>query len=274
MSRSKITYNLLMKVWPWGKAVNWLGDKPLVGTLVRPCFGSEENEAIIIPVDEMVGGTESVVLPFSLLTPLIEGASARVVLNECLCRRGENCQVYPHELGCIFLGDGAAEIAPHLGRSVEVDEALDHVRQAMDAELAPLVVHAAFDAWMLGIPYRRTLAVCFCCDCCCSVRQGLRLGPPAFWGTVVRLPGLSVTVGPACTGCEICLDVCHVAAITLEGGLARIGDACKGCGRCAAVCPAGAISLHVAEEVDVLGQLLARIEQRTDIGLGGTEHGK
>lgn len=55
---------------------------------------------------------------------------------------------------------------------------------------------SSFDAWLLDIPYRRAIAVCFCCDCCCSVRQGLRLGPAAFWETVVRLPGLSVTPGP------------------------------------------------------------------------------
>lgn len=114
MSRSRFTYDLLMKIWPWGKAVNRLGAKPLVGPLLRPCFGSEENEAIIVPVGEVVRGTESVVLPFPLLTPLVEKASVRVILKECLCRRGEGCQAYPRELGCIFLGDGAAEIAPTL----------------------------------------------------------------------------------------------------------------------------------------------------------------
>ena len=148
---------------------------------------------------------------------------------------------------------------------VDVDKAVAHVQQAMDVGLVPLVVHSAFDAWMLGIPYHRTLAICFCCDCCCAIRQGLRLGPPVFWDTVLRLPGLTVMVGPECAGCEVCVEVCHVHAISLSDGQAHISDVCKGCGRCVAVCPNDAIIFHIADDVDVLGRLLARIEQRTDI---------
>ena len=266
MSRSKAVYDLLIKLWPWGQVLNRLGNTPLLAPLLRPCFSAEENEAIIIPVQEAVRGAESVVLPPALLEPLIDRAGVRFVLNECLCRRGEGCSTYPREIGCLFLGAGAAQIAPELGRPVTVDEALAHARRALAKGLVPLVVHSAFDAWLLGIPYRRTLAVCFCCDCCCSVRQGLRLGPQAFWDTVIRLPGLEVRVGDGCTGCGLCLEVCHVGAIRLVNGLAHVGPACKGCGRCAAACPVEAITLHLAEEVDVLAQLTARIEQRTDIG--------
>jgi UDP-glucose 4-epimerase len=266
MSPSRRTYDLVMRLWPWGKAVNRMGNLPLLRPLLRPWFSAESQEAIIVPVQEAVVGTESVVLPFPLLNALVERASARVVLNECLCRRGEGCQAYPRELGCLFLGIGAAAIDPGRGRPVDSAGALAHVQRAMAEGLVPLIVHASFDAWLLDIPYRRMLAVCFCCDCCCTVRHGLRLGPPAFWDTVVRLPGLAVTVGAECTGCGLCVDVCHVEAIRLDDGLAQIGEACKGCGRCAAACPVAAIRLEVGEEVDVLGQLLARIEQRTDIG--------
>jgi ferredoxin len=266
MSRSQHAFNLLIKVWPLGKALNRMGNWPVLGPLLRPCFSSAGNEAIILPVHEAVRGTESVVLPFPLLTPLVSRASARFILNECMCRRGENCQAYPQELGCLFLGDGAAAINPAMGRPASVDEALAHVQRAMDLGLVPLIVHASFDAWLLGIPYRRALAVCFCCDCCCTVRQGLRLGPAAFWETVVRLPGLAVAADADCTGCGACVEVCHVGAISLVDGMARIGEQCKGCGRCAATCPAGAITLRLAEDVDVLDRLIERIEQRTDIG--------
>jgi ferredoxin len=152
-----------------------------------------------------------------------------------------------------------------LGRAADVEEAMAHMRRAMEAGLTPLVVHAAFDAWLVGIPYHRMLAVCFCCDCCCTIRHGLRLGPPAFWDTVVRLPGLAVEVGDGCTGCGSCLDVCPVRAIALKDGCARVGEQCKGCGRCVAACPSGAITLRVDEDTDVLGNLLARIERRTAI---------
>jgi hypothetical protein len=33
------------------------------------------------------------------------------------------------------------------------------------------------------------LTVCFCCECCCAVRNGLRVGPQEFLDILVRLPG-------------------------------------------------------------------------------------
>jgi ferredoxin len=266
MSRSRHIVNLVMALWPWGKALNRAGNWPVLGSLMRPCFDAEDNEAIIIPVHEVVRGTESVALPFSLLPPLVERSTTRTILDACLCRRGENCGAYPHDIGCLFLGDGAAHIDPALGRPASVAEALAHLRQAMDAGLVPLVVHSSFDAWLLGIPYHQTLAVCFCCDCCCSVRQGLRLGPPAFWDTVLRLPGLAAVVGPGCTGCGECLNACPVGAVSVAAGLAHIGQSCKGCGSCASVCPVGAIDFQLAGDADALGWLLGRIQERTDIG--------
>jgi UDP-glucose 4-epimerase len=266
MSPSRRTYDLIMHLWPLGKVINRLGSQPILRSVLEPYFSTQDNEAIILPVNEAVRGTESVVLPSALLTSLIERASARVVLNECLCRRGEGCRAYPHEPGCLFLGEGARGIDPHRGRPVGVEEALAHARQATGIGLVPLIVHAAFDAWLLDIPYRRMLAICFCCDCCCTVRHGLRLGPPAFWDTVVRLPGLNVTVSSTCTGCGLCLETCYVHAVAMENGRARIGERCKGCGRCAARCPEGAITLGLDGHEDVLARLLARIEARTDIG--------
>jgi ferredoxin len=269
VGRSNVFHNVLMRLWPLGKVVHWLGNRPLIGPLMRLFFGVLDAEAIIIPVQEAVRGGENIVLPYPLLTSILGRASARFLMNECLCRRGENCQTYPHELGCLFLGEAAAEINPARGRLVDTEEALAHVQRAMNLGLVPLIVHSTFDAWSLGIPYRRMLGICFCCDCCCAVRQGLRLGPPVFRETVSRLPGLTLQVGEACTSCGACADVCYVHAVAIDNGRASIDlDLCKGCGRCVAVCPNGAITFRMDDSVDTLGQILARIELRTEIGYG------
>ena len=118
MGRSKLAFDIIVKLWPLGRVVDWLASRPLVGPLLRPCFSAEGNEAIVIPVQEAVRGTESVALPYPLLTPLLERASARFIKSECLCRRAEGCQAYPQGVGCIFLGDGAAEINPAMGQLV------------------------------------------------------------------------------------------------------------------------------------------------------------
>ncbi|MGD8243643.1 MAG: 4Fe-4S binding protein [Anaerolineae bacterium] len=267
MGRSNVFYNALIKLWPMGKVVHWLGSRPLVGPLLQPFFHALDAEAIIIPVHEAVQGGENVVLPYPLLTKILGHASVRFLMNDCFCRSGENCQTYPHDLGCLFLGEGAAEINLTQGRLVDTEEALAHVRRAMNLGLVPLIVHSRFDAWSLGVPYRRMLGICFCCDCCCAVRHGLRLGPPVFWETVSRLPGLTVEVAETCVTCGACADVCYVQAVTMNNGRAHISmGQCKGCGRCLAVCPTGAIGLRMDESVDALGQIMARIKLRTDIG--------
>jgi len=46
-----------------------------------------------------------------------------------------------------------------------------------------------------------------------------------------------------CTGCEACVEVCPVEAITIENGVAVISDDCTECGACVDECPTGAISL-------------------------------
>lgn len=255
-----------MKIWPLGDWVNRISRWPLIGRFLTPLFRPEDNETVVIPVGKAVSVPKSVVLPEQVLRPLIEQASARFILNECLCRRAENRSTCPRDIGCLFLGDGALEIHPDLGRRADVGEALAHARRAVEAGLLPQVVHSAFDAWILGIPYRRMLAICFCCDCCCSVRKGLRFGPPIFQETVFRLPGLSFSVGQECVGCGQCAEVCLVGAIRVEGGRASISANCKGCGRCATACPRGAIRLHTDPEADLTHQLMTRIGRRTHIG--------
>lgn len=263
---SKWFYDLVVRLWPLGRLVNRAGTLPGIGRLLRPLFSPRENQAIIIPVHQAVRGTESLVLPYTLLPTLIERAGHRFIMGHCMCRQGQGCRNYPQDIGCIFLGGGAREIDPALGRPADVAEALAHARLAMEAGLVPLIVHASFDAFILGVPYRRMLAICFCCDCCCTVRQTLREGPTAFWEAVVRLPGLRVVVTEACTGCGACVELCHVRAISRQDGHAVIGEQCKGCGRCATACPSGAIRLHLDENVDVMGRFLALVEKRTEIG--------
>ncbi|MBN1581402.1 MAG: 4Fe-4S binding protein [Anaerolineae bacterium] len=270
MALSRWRFDLLLKLWPLGKVLNLLGNLPLVGSLFDRYFRAEENEAIIIPIRQAIQNTQSVVLPFALLAPLVERASARTILNMCLCRHAEGCRGYPSDIGCLFLGDGAARIRRELGRPASIAEALDHIEHAMIAGLMPTVLHSAFDAYLLDIPYQRMLAICFCCDCCCTVRYGLRVGPAAFRDTVVCLPGLSVQVSAACTNCGTCSSVCPVGAISMRQECAHIDQGrCKGCGRCATVCPAGAIQLCAASGDGVLEGLLERISRRTDIGSSG-----
>ena len=47
-----------------------------------------------------------------------------------------------------------------------------------------------------------------------------------------------------CVGCGLCVDVCPVEAITLEGDKAKVDeDKCTECGQCVEECPNEAISI-------------------------------
>jgi UDP-glucose 4-epimerase len=258
-----------MKLWPLSKVAYKLGNRPLFSSLFRPIFSARSNQAIMIPVNEVIQRDRSAVLPYTLLSPLVEQASSRFIMSHCMCRRNEDCRAFPHEIGCLFLGDGAAQINPALGHIAGVEEACAHISRAMRTDLVPLIAHTIFDSYLLGIPYRRMLTVCFCCDCCCTVRHGLRLGPPAFCDIVTRLPGLRLEASEACLGCGTCLDACSVKAISLEGGHAIFSESCKGCGRCVAACPVGAIRLHLDDQENTLDSLLTGLRQHTDIRRNG-----
>ena len=165
MGRSKRSFDLLMLLWPLGKVQNWTARHPLLGRLVHADVSPDRNRHIIIPVNRVVSGTESVVLPPAVIDALVARASRHATLNRCLCRRAEGCHTYSRDLGCLFLGDAAGQIDPELGRSLAPEEAPADARQAVAWGLVPMIVHAAYDAELLDIDYDRMLAVCFCCDC-------------------------------------------------------------------------------------------------------------
>ena len=268
MGTSKRIYDMIMKAWPLVRTAYRLGKQPVIGRLIQPLFSPHVHQAIILPVHAVIPVPAQTPLPQVLLDTLVERASVRFMMNECVCRRHEKCQTHSQDFGCLFLGQGAAEVHESMGRLVSVAEAKEHVWQALDNGLTPMVAHTMVDALPVGLTYRRMLTICFCCDCCCAIRTGLREGPPAFWEIVQKLPGLEVTVSDECVMCEECFEACPVGAISLDHDRALIAGHCKGCGKCVPACPNGAIRLEARGKVDPLRGLLERIERRTDIRRG------
>lgn len=253
-----------------GKVLNWAARLPAVGPLFAVSYSEMQVAATIIPVNSVVRSGTPYVISLDLIEALLARAAHRVAVTECLCRASGRCRAFPADLGCLFLGEGAREIAPSLGRAVSVREGMDHAERAVRLGLAPMILHSALDAWIMGIRgYRRMLAVCFCCDCCCTVRDTMAHGAVSFLDRVQRLPGLQVIVNDKCTGCGRCEAVCPAKAIRVLGGRAQIADRCKGCGRCALECPQEAVAMRLAPGTDVVAALMARVGERTAIGASG-----
>jgi Fe-S-cluster-containing hydrogenase component 2 len=265
MGNSKHIYDLLLSLWPLYKVGYWIGKQPGIGSLLNPIFSSKIHQVTMIPVNESINQGDQIVLPYSLLMQLVEHASTRFIMTECVCRSHENCRSYPVDLGCLFLGDGAAQIHPSMGRSCNVDEAKSHIQRGVENGLYPLIAHTIIDAVTMGIPYKRMLTVCFCCECCCVVQRGMRRGPASLMKVVQRLPGLRVVVGNECEECGDCVEACPARAISLNHRGAEISEECKGCGICVKACPYGAIRMEMEGKMDILAGFSERMKSYADI---------
>jgi ferredoxin len=224
---------------------------PVLGSLMDRWF-FEGDRLIYLPRDQVIPIHESIELPGEMVLPsqvvehFIREASTHWIMDACICRDGSQCQDYPIDRGCLFLGEAAAGIDPRLGRPVTREEAMAHVRSCREAGLVHMVGRNKLDTVWLGVgPGHKLLTICNCCPCCCLWTMLPHL-TPQIGAKVTRMPGVTVEVSSLCAGCGACLEVCFADGIHLLNGRAVVDDACRGCGRCVEVCPQGAIELSIA----------------------------
>lgn len=215
---------------------------------IHPWLRPEKTDMRWLPINEDIELPGNAPAPLTLLDRFIEEASCRAVYDVCGCRVAYECGDYPHDIGCLLMGDSAAEGSRISSRQVGVDEAKEHARKAVDAGLVPVIGKARVDNFLFGIRDRgRLLTVCFCCECCCITRfmrnSSMKTLEPLF----PRLDSVSIEVTDDCTGCGKCASNCYIEAITIVDEKAVIGEYCRACGRCATVCPGGAVKVRIED---------------------------
>jgi ferredoxin len=266
MARKKRHIDFALRFWRlthWAKSLGrWTPFKQMAG----PIASEKSFRGSFIPVGEEIEVPPGVVAPAEVVRDYITRASHRTLVYKCPCRAGEGCEKHPAELGCILLGDAAKKVNPEVGRSATVEEALDHMERALERGLLPMVGHMRVDTYVFGAkPFNRLITLCFCCDCCCIVRSGMRNLVDAYPRSLVRLEGVSVEVDDACVGCGECVPVCPVENVRLVDGLAVIGDMCLGCGACARACSRGLIRVNIKPGSRLIEDLKHRVEAGVDI---------
>ena len=251
MSRPLWFVQLIKKTFPSRFLAAGATRVSILGRIMDRWF-FEGDDLMVLPRDRVIQINHSLELPDEMVLPsevvehFIEKANYHWVMNTCLCRDAQQCEDYPIDLGCLFLGEAALGINSQLGRRVTKEEALEHVRRCREAGLVHLIGRNKLDTIWLGVgPGNRLLTICNCCPCCC-LWGVLPYVAPRIGAKVTRMPGVTVAVGDRCVGCGTCTQgVCFVDAIQVVDQRAVISDDCRGCGRCVSVCPQAAIDLSV-----------------------------
>ncbi len=241
-------------------------NKPHVAKMMEQLF--KEDDMICMPKDNViqVGAAidleRDMILPSKAVEHAIRNASHRVIMNFCICREAMQCEDYPIELGCIFMGDAAKKIHPELGREATVDQALDTLNQCREAGLVHSIGRSSIDpVWLEVGPPHKLLTICNCCPCCCLTRT-IPYSSPALGAKYSRMPGVEVAINDNCSGCGICADeACIFQAISMQNEQAVINqDECRGCGRCASLCPEDAIEVTI-EDSEYIEQTIQRLSK-------------
>jgi ferredoxin len=260
------------------KKYGWLIRLPVLKQRFRKKHhprGFDVEAAQIIPMNLKVGDYESEVIPLKLMDHFIEKAGT-IVLIQCPCRVTAGCKDHDINLGCVWMGNGAANLdlknLPGMaeGRVATKEEAKEHVRAALKDGLVPALGKLRGDAKVYNVlDYEdEFMNFCFCCSCCC-VTAGMKYGNSDYKRYIKRMKGITTTTDPEkCTGCGECFKVCIYDGLKMVKGKAVHTDNCIGCGNCELVCPNDAISTTFDDNMnidEVMDEIIQRYDKIVDI---------
>ena len=186
-----------------------------------------------IPVQESVEA-KHVVATYNDAVEILR-SQPLISVSECVCRKEQEVRGIksdkPKETCFMFGAMAKYYIDNKLGRQVSSEEA---IRMLKESEKAGMVTQPA--------AAQNPAALCSCVGDSCIVLRALNLSEkPADHVTSNYQTFIDAT---SCTGCEACLDSCHMHAITMKDDIADVNlDRCIGCGLCVRACPAEAIQM-------------------------------
>jgi len=205
---------------------------------LNEAYGKTDTKAFrYVPATLSFDPESHAVFPFEMMEELLQKVRT-IALVHCPCRAtarliGKKRCDHPLE-NCIKY-DELAEylIEKGIGREMTRAEALEVIKKSEEAGLVHLVDNARE-----GIKH-----TCNCCGCCCwSVGTIRRRRIPR--DVLMATYFLRETDQERCTGCGLCVDICPVRVIKMEGDFPAVDkEWCIGCGVCAVPCPASAVKL-------------------------------
>jgi NAD-dependent dihydropyrimidine dehydrogenase PreA subunit/predicted DNA-binding transcriptional regulator len=205
---------------------------------LNEAYGKTSTKALrYVPASLSLDPESHAVFPFEMMDELIQKVTT-IALVHCPCRATaeligkKRCD---HPLEACIKYDELAEyvIEKGIGKKITKQEALQIIKKSEEAGLVHLVDNARE-----GIKH-----TCNCCGCCCwSVGTIRRKKIPR--DVLMATYFLRETDQEKCTGCGLCVDICPVQVVKMEGDFPAVDkEWCIGCGVCAVPCPTSAVKL-------------------------------
>lgn len=245
-------YRMFVKYSVWMKEGGFKGRFYKKGIMLYPDMEAHTS-TVVMPLEVDITDTgEKVTVPLDIIKKSLKNASFIGGMDECLCREANDCKDYPHDVGCLFLGEAGRTIVKHnLGRQLTYEEACARVDLAASNGLMGQAVWVEVEQLLWGIrndQMDQFLEICFCCPCCCIT---MRLARNATSAERHRFHPAGWTAVPdrtKCSGCRNCVsgpNGCPVEAISFsdDGKIVIDQESCVGCGICKYRCNMDAIKI-------------------------------
>ena len=246
-------YRMFVKYSVWMKQGGWKAKAYKKFIKIYP-DKERPTGTIVMPLNvDITDKSEKTIVPLDMIRESLKKVDYIAGMEHCLCRDANDCKDFPHDLGCLFLGEAAKVIVKHnLGRRFTYEEACDRVDEAAKEGLMAQAVWIEVEQMLWGVPndlMDHFMEICFCCPCCCIA---MRLARNATDQERHRFHPSGWTAVPdttKCVGCKACMNGhngCPVEALSIgEDGKIRIDqDKCVGCGICRSRCPHDAIHIR------------------------------
>jgi len=197
-----------------------------------------------IPINESVTHNNNIDT-YDNVKEIVRNVSGQIVLLNCVCREGkdvleDSCKFSDIRETCLLLEESASMwLDRGYGRAITKEDALELLEQA---EVRGFILQPANS--------QKPQFICCCCGCCCESLRSLKMFPrPAEY---VQSNYEAKINAEMCTGCEECVQICHMESFTLADGVAVVDlGRCIGCGNCVPKCPTNAMELRKKQKTFV-----------------------
>ena len=191
----------------------------------------------VIPIEQSVSDIPHIAT-YDEIRQIIDEADGKIGVAECICRKGKDllgapCAKTERREVCLGFRD-YFDTYKREGwfREISKQEALEILAES---EKEGLVLQATNEKY--------PQAVCACCGCCCGILNTLKNVPNR--ADFVAANYRARVDDDKCVGCGLCVDRCHMAAISIADKKAVIDPKrCIGCGACVSACSTGALFME------------------------------